>query len=78
MKHIYESKKSAEKDVRVFLGYSLEKNLETDAKAELDEAQRRLSMLAGKDLLSIFLAFHRSGLTVNKPPRKPTPPAAEQ
>ena len=77
MNHIYKSKKDAEKDVRVFLGYSLEKNIEAGAKTELDEAQRRLSMLTGRDLLPIFLAFYRSGLTVNKPARKATAPASD-
>jgi hypothetical protein len=77
MKHVYASKKHAEKDVRVFLGYSLEKTLETTAKAELNEAASRLAMLTPRDLLATFLSFHRSGLTINKPPRPALAPASE-
>jgi hypothetical protein len=70
MKHVYSNEKDAKKDFRIVIGYSAERNLSGPAKQVLEEAKTRLSMLAGRDLLSIVIAFHRDGLSPEKPERQ--------
>lgn len=70
MKHVYESEKAAQKDIRVAIGYSAhEKHLSEAEKMVLEEAKSRLSMLSGRDLLSVVLKFHRNGLSQTNPAR---------
>lgn len=67
MKHVYSTPKAAAKDVRIVIGYSAETKLSAPAKQVLEEAKTRLSMLSGRDLLAVFLAYHRDGLSPEKP-----------
>jgi hypothetical protein len=70
MKHVYPSEKAAKKDLRIVIGYSAERSLSEPAKKSLEEAKTRLSMLTGRDLLTVILAFHRDGLSPEKPERE--------
>lgn len=70
MKPVSSTEKAAHKDVRIVIGYSTETKLSGPAKQTLEEAKARLSMLSGRDLLEVFLAIHRGGLSPEKPKRE--------
>lgn len=73
MKHVYQSEKDAQKDIRVVLGYSAASMLSAEDKRVLEEARNRLEMLSGRDLLAVLLTFRRTGLTPQTPPWRTRP-----